>query len=47
VEGNLLIVLSTGNVASAIRDLANVDTAISFNQGAAIYSVKNREVTEP
>lgn len=48
VDGNPILVGSdSSSIVAAIEQLGNIDTTISFNQGAAVYSIKNREVTGP
>lgn len=47
VDGNPSISFDTSGIVAALNSIANLDVTISFNQGQAVYSIKNREVTSP
>lgn len=39
--------MGLGGIEAALKDLAMQDTDIAMNNGAAVYSVRSKEVTEP
>jgi len=41
------LAVEPGAIVQALRELAEMDTDVSINNGAAIYSVRSRVVTEP